>query len=162
MSDKITQSRFFMWRTLFALAHADGIVTDEEIAFMAHILEDIDFTNAQTAILKDDIVNPKNVEEMFKSITSKEDRLKFFEFARDLVWVDGDYASDEQEVMIKLLEEHVKDTDIEELVGNVSLELERDYSINKNNSGNDSFKSDKKRKSGRIIDVIKSFRSSFS
>ena len=40
---EVSESRFYMWRTLFSVAHADNVVTDEEIAFMAHILEDINF-----------------------------------------------------------------------------------------------------------------------
>lgn len=126
MSDGISQSQFFMWRTLFAVAHADNIVTDEEIAFMAHVLEDIDFSEEQTAILKDDIGNPKDIEMMFRGITEQEDRSKFFDFARDLVWVDGDFGTEEQSVMIKLFREHFQNTDVEKLVGQVRLEFEDD------------------------------------
>ncbi len=122
----VPKSRFHMWRTLFAIAHADNIVTEEEIAFMAHVLEDIKFSDAQTAILKDDIHVPKDAEEMFRGITSQSDRIEFFEFARDLVWVDGDFGSEEQSVMIKLYQAHFKDTKVDELIGTVGLEFEEE------------------------------------
>lgn len=126
MSSGISQSQFYMWRTLFAVAHADNIVTDEEIAFMAHVLEDIDFSEEQTEILKDDISNPKDIEMMFRGITEQEDRSKFFDFARDLVWVDGDFGTEEQSVMIKLFREHFQNTDVDKLIGQVRLEFEED------------------------------------
>lgn len=117
-----------MWRTLFAIAHADNIVTEEEIAFMAHVLEDIKFSDAQTSILKDDIHVPKDTEKMFQGISDQNDRIEFFEFARDLVWVDGDFGSEEQSVMIKLYQAHFKDTKVDDLIGTVGLELEEERS----------------------------------
>ena len=126
LNNEMSESRFYMWRTLFAIAHADNVVTDEEIEFMAHILEDIDFTDQQTSILKDDIVHPKNVEEMFHGMNDQTDRKEFFDLARDLVWVDGAFGAPEQGVMINLLKKHLKDVDFDKLVGNVSLELEED------------------------------------
>ncbi|MGH1377215.1 MAG: hypothetical protein ACRBB3_00175 [Alphaproteobacteria bacterium] len=125
-SNEMSESRFYMWRTLFAVAHADDVVTDQEIEFMAHILEDIDFTIEQTAILKDDISNPKDVEEMFRGMNSVDDRKEFFDFARDLVWVDGEFGEPEQGVMVNLLQKHLKDVDFDDLVGNVSLQFEDD------------------------------------
>ncbi len=123
-SNEMSESRFYMWRTLFAVAHADDVVTDQEIEFMAHILEDIDFTIEQTAILKDDISNPKDVEEMFRGMKSVDDRNEFFDFARDLVWVDGEFGEPEQGVMVNLLQKHLNDVDFDDLVGNVSLQFE--------------------------------------
>lgn len=141
----VSKSKFHMWRTLFAIAHADNIVTEEEIAFMAHVLEDIEFSDAQTAILKDDIHVAKDPEEMFKGITDQCDRVEFFEFARDLVWVDGDFGSEEQSVMIKLYQAHFKDTKVDDLVGTIGLEFEEDRSYstpahNHHNTKNNSLK----------------------
>ena len=126
MIDGVNESALHMWRTLVAVAHADNIVTDEEIEFMAQMMEDISFSDEQTAILKNDIVNAKDVSDMFKGITDQQDRIQFFEFARDLVWVDGDYASEEQSVMIQLYQQHIKETDVDGLIGNIALEFEDD------------------------------------
>lgn len=126
MTQGVNDSRFYMWRTLFAVAHADNVVTDEEIEFMAHILEDVDFSDEQTKVLKDDIVTPKDVEKMFNGVTDQNDRTQFFDFARDLVWVDGDFGSEEQSVMIKLHQQHIKRADVDNMIGNISLELEEE------------------------------------
>jgi hypothetical protein len=131
MAGFVNGSEFYMWRTLFAVAHADNIVTEEEISFMAEILNDVQFTDEQTNILKDDIVNAKNVTEMFSGVTNSEDRVRFFEFARDLVWVDGDFASEEQSVMIGLYKQHLSGTTVDELVGKITLEFEEDTYVAK-------------------------------
>ncbi len=158
MNNTVSQSRFFMWRTLFAVAHVDNVVTDEEIAFMAKALEDTDFTDQQLDILKDDIVNAKDVGEMFKSITDIKDRVLFFDFARDLVWADGDFGSEEQSVILKLMQEHLKDTNVDDLVGEIKLEFEDNFSDTQPVSVNSDHSKGKKK---NIIDIIKSFRHHF-
>lgn len=122
----VSKSRFFMWRTLFAVAHADDIVTDEELGFMAYVLDDVQFSAEQTETLRDDLKTPKDVEKMFAGISAQEDRVQFFNFARDLVWVDGDFGSEEQSVMIKLQKTHYENVDMNDLIGNVSLQFEDD------------------------------------
>lgn len=128
MTQHITDSQFYIWRTLFAVAHADDIVTDEEVQFMAHVMEDVDFTEEQTTTLKDDVVNPKDPVTMFHNIAEQKDRALFFDLARDLVWVDGDFDEAEQTVMVKLHKIHIRDTNVDNLVGNVGLELEEEIS----------------------------------
>ena len=124
MSNIISQSRFYMWRTVFAVAHADGVVTDEEVKFMARILEDVDFSTAQKFILRGDIADPKDCEQMFEQITDPKDRAEFFDFARDLVHADGEFGAEEQSVMADLYKKHFQEADIDKLIGTVSLELE--------------------------------------
>jgi len=124
MDQGVTDSQFFMWRTLFAVAHADNIVTPEEVGFMVHVLEDIKFSDSQTQILKDDITAAQDAVLMFKGITEYEDRVKFFDFARDLVWIDGDFASEEQSMMIELGKIHHKEADFNKIMEYTGLELE--------------------------------------
>ena len=152
MTNDVNESAFYMWRTLVSVAHADNIVTDEEIEFIASVMEDISFSEKQTDILKDDIMNAKDVGDMFKGIKDQQDRLRFFDLARDLVWIDGDFASEEQSVMIKLYKQNMHDTNIDDLIGNTSLELE-DEAVHANNE-----KEDKKTGFRRIF---ASFRSNF-
>jgi len=152
MTNDVNESAFYMWRTLVSVAHADNIVTDEEIEFIASVMEDINFSEKQTDILKDDIMNAKDVGDMFKGITDQQDRLRFFDLARDLVWIDGDFASEEQSVMIKLYKQNMHDTNIDDLIGNTSLELE-DEAVHANNEKED-------KKTG-FRKIFSSFRSNF-
>ncbi len=157
MSEIVDESKFYMWRTLFAVVHADNIVTSEEISFMSSVLSDVNFSDVQTEILKDDITNPKDIEEMFKGITLQEDRVKFFEFARNLVWVDGDFAEGEQNVMIKLFKTHFNEVDFDALVsGSNNLELESDEKLDLN------INVDEQKNKGKIRKIISSFKRLFS
>ncbi|MFP4098946.1 MAG: tellurite resistance TerB family protein [Alphaproteobacteria bacterium] len=126
MMETLGESQFYMWRTVFALAHADNVVTDEEIGLMARILDDAPFSEEQLKILKQDVITPKKAKEMFKMISNKKDRMIFFEFAHDMVWSDGKFHAKEQKVMIELYKMHMADTTVDELVGTISLELEEE------------------------------------
>ncbi len=118
-----------MWRTLFAIAHADNILADGEIEYMAKVLEEVNFTPQQTEALKDDITNPKNIDEMFAGVSDVQDRIMFFDLARELVWADGDFGEAEQSAIIKLKRAHFLKTDVDELIGKIKLELEDDRDI---------------------------------
>jgi hypothetical protein len=122
----VTESQFYMWRTLFAIAHADDVVTDEEKKFMDEAIRDIPFSVEQKQTLRGDIETAQDIGKMFKSITDKQDQARFFRFAQQLVWVDGDYGPEEQKIMLQLQTEHIKGTNVDELVGSVELELDDD------------------------------------
>jgi uncharacterized tellurite resistance protein B-like protein len=115
-----------MWRAIFALAHADDIVTDEELRFMSEILEDIPFSNEQKVILKKDATEQQSVEVMFKQITDPVDQAEFFKFASKLAHIDGDFGEEEQEVILRVKQLHLANVDIDELVGKVELGFDED------------------------------------
>ncbi len=126
MTQQISDSEFYMWRAIFALSHADDIVTDDEIRFMAEAMEDIPFSAEQQEILKDDIATPQDPVKMFTGVSDPKDQTNFFKFAQDMVMADGDFGKAEQEVMIKLRELHMRRTNVDDLVGEVKLEIEDD------------------------------------
>ncbi|NCC21325.1 MAG: TerB family tellurite resistance protein [Alphaproteobacteria bacterium] len=113
MSKKITESRFYMWRAIFAMAHADGIVTAEESEFMTEYLEHVDFSDAQRKILEEDMRSQQSVPDMFAKITEQSDRSQFFYFARLLAWCDGDFDAQEQAILDKLKVSHLAGLDME-------------------------------------------------
>lgn len=120
----VSESQFYMWRTLFALAHVDRYVSNDELRFMVEALEDVPFLEDQITILKQDIKEPQDVFEMYQNIKDDTDRIEFFRFAHDMVWADGDFGPEEQKIMLKLQEEQVRRTDVSDLVGKVKLTLE--------------------------------------
>ena len=126
MSAQVTDSQFCMWRAIFALAHADDIVTDEELRFMSEVLEDIPFSDEQQAILKQDATEQQSVEVMFQRITDPVDQAEFFKFASKLAHIDGDFGDEEQEVMLRVKQIHLANVDIDELVGKVELGFDED------------------------------------
>ncbi|GJL85295.1 MAG: hypothetical protein DHS20C02_10700 [Micavibrio sp.] len=126
MTQGVSESVFSMWRTVFALAHVDHVVTSEEIRFMAEAIEDVKFSDEQRHLLTVDIASPRDPVEMFGMITEQKDRLDFFEFAYKMVWADGHYVEEEQDVVHKLRDLHMQDVNVDELVGKIDLELEED------------------------------------
>lgn len=155
MNSNLTESKFHIWRTLFAVAHADNIVTDEEVKFMVHVMDEIEFSPEQSEILKDDLHNAKNAEAMFMKITDQGDREQFFELARDLVWVDGEFDEQEKTVMVNLHKIHIKDTNVDTLIGNVKLELEEDQGTVLPTETSDS-------KKGGFLELMGMFKKRFS
>jgi uncharacterized membrane protein YebE (DUF533 family) len=124
MGTSVTDSEFYMWRTLVATAHADNKLTGEEIRFLAEVLEDVPFSKEQNAALVADIKNPKDVAEMFKRISDAKDQARFFRIARELVWADGDFGKAEQDILLKLKKAHIENVDVDALVGKTDLELD--------------------------------------
>ncbi len=152
----VSDSQFYMWRTLFAIAHADHVVTDEEVRFMADAMEDVSFSTAQHDVLKKDTVEPQNIEKMYAGITDVRDQAVFFKFAHELVHIDGDYGADEQKVMLRLQELHVHATNVDELIGDIELELDADISPDFPSEGGAV-----PVKAGRMKGVLFSFRKYF-
>ncbi len=120
----ITDSEFFMWRAVFATAHADNKVSGEEIRFLAEVLEDNPFSKEQRDMLVRDIAVAQDVVEMFKSIIEQADRARFFRLARELVWVDGDFGKEEQELLLKLQKAQIAGINMDDLIGKTNLKLE--------------------------------------
>jgi len=126
MSGQVTESQFFMWRAIFALAHADEVVSAEELRFMSETLEDIPFSDMQKSILQSDASEAQSVEAMFKQITDPVDQAEFFKFASKIAHIDGDFGEEEQAVMIRVKQLHLADVDIDDLIGKVNLSLAED------------------------------------
>lgn len=120
----INESQFYMWRTLFALVHADNVVTDEERKFMEKAVDTLSLTDYQRSILVADTMDASDIGEMFKRITDQHDRTEFFRHARVLVWCDGDFDKQEQEIMSKLKRAHVADVDFNAMLDEVSLSFD--------------------------------------
>ena len=122
--ETLNEGQFYMWRTLFALVHADQVVTDEERKFMEAALDSLSLTDYQRSILISDTMEASNVGEMFKRITAQKDRTEFFRHARILVWCDGDFDLQEQEILQKLERTHVADVDFAALMKEVNLSFD--------------------------------------
>ncbi len=123
MSAPMTESRFYMWRAVFAMAHVDHVVTAQEKSFLYKILADHPFTEEQRHILEVDMEHAQDTGKMFERITDQKDRSKFFQYARALVWCDGDFAEQEQKIMVALNKSHVSTIDYESITDTMGLEL---------------------------------------
>ena len=120
----VSDSRFYMWRAIFALAHADSVITHEERSFMNDALNKVAFSDDQRRLLENDMEFAQNVADMFARVIDAEDRNKFFYFARMLVWSDGDFGAQEQKIMLALQKAQLKNIDVERAVKMVDLQLD--------------------------------------
>lgn len=149
----VTESQFYMWRTLFAISHADEIVSNDELRMMTEILEDLPFSEEQQTVLKEDIKHQRDPEEMFSKISQVKDQAAFFEFARKMVWVDGDFGEEEQELMVRLKKVHMKNVNFDDLIGSVDLNFEHE--------GYDAHHTDAQSSAKNITDLLRHFKTYF-
>lgn len=103
----LSESRFFMWRAVFALAHADGQVTDEEKAFVENYLHYVPLSDAQKDRIRKDISEPQSVNAMLIGVSQQEDMADFFQFAQMLVRSDGSYDEQERAIVERLTAEQM-------------------------------------------------------
>lgn len=103
-------SRFYMWRAVVAMVHADGVVTPHEVSFVNEQFKGLDFTQKQLEQLAEDFKIPQDVNSMFAYVTTEEDKRDFFALARALSWCDGDMHKQEKHI-IDVLEAENMDAD---------------------------------------------------
>ena len=102
MENFVSESRFYMWRAIFSMAHADGIVTVEETGFLSKCLERDNFSVGQRQILLRDMMEPQDLNKMFSSVSVEDDKLDFFIFAEELGESDGHYCGKEKKALNNL------------------------------------------------------------
>lgn len=104
MGQELGESRFYMWRAVVAMAHADGVVTPHELSFINDYIKDIPFSKKQITLLGQDLREPQSVQEMFLKIEDRQDKKDFFALARALSWCDGDYDAQEKIIIDHLVQ----------------------------------------------------------
>lgn len=99
MNEGLSASRFYMWRAVVAMAHADGIVTPHEVNFLHQQMKDVPMSDGQLQMLAKDLTEPQNIRVLFLQITDKQDKRDFFKLARVLSWADGDFDAQEKHIL---------------------------------------------------------------
>lgn len=95
----ISDSQFAMWRAVFAFAFVDNVLSIEEQELLRSYLTKVPFTKAQLAILRGDLRNPRNAEDLYKKISDPADRKHFCLLARALVWCEGNMDKQEEKIL---------------------------------------------------------------
>lgn len=100
----VTDSTFHMWRCIIALAKADGVIEDPEIAFINSALASLKGLSAdQRQTLGEDMVMPgSDFAGLLARVTDKEDRALIFHFGSLLAESDDDLEPGEEAVLTKL------------------------------------------------------------
>ena len=62
--DVVGTSKFYMLRCIIAMAHADGIVTEEEIAYASALMNRLPLTDEQRSILENDLDEAQDIDDL--------------------------------------------------------------------------------------------------
>jgi hypothetical protein len=104
MASNITESEFNMWRAVFAFTFVDSSLSLEEQELLAAYMKKVPFTPEQIDILKEDMENPdeRDVVQLYKRITRKQDKERFCVLCRAIVWSEGDMDAQERKILKKV------------------------------------------------------------
>jgi len=101
-NDPVVTSRFYMLRCLIAMAHADGIVCDEERGYITAIMNRINLTDEQRATMESDLDNAQKIEDLIKYINDPSYISQLTYFARLMAYKDGNIHPNEEALLEKL------------------------------------------------------------
>ncbi len=108
----VSDSRFYMWRAVIAMVHADGVVTPHETAFIQDSIKDLGLSQKQIEILSDDLQTPQDSYIMFSKITDPEDKEDYFSLARAIGWSDGNFDKQEKLILKNLEKVHINEEEV--------------------------------------------------
>ena len=109
----VSTSKFYMLRCLVAMAHADGVVCDEERAYMNALISRLPLTPEQESILDNDLHEAQPIEELLPYINDPRYRGQLPYFARLMAYKDGELHPNEEALLNKMHAYAVDGLDIE-------------------------------------------------
>ena len=98
----VSDSEFNMWRAVFAFSLVDHVLSIEEQTLLQSYLATVPFSYSQLKTLRNDFVEPQDVEDMYAKITEKKDKERFCMLARALVWSEGNMDEQERTILRRL------------------------------------------------------------
>jgi hypothetical protein len=105
-SKHLSVSEFYMWRSLLAIAWADGSCGTEETDYFAKVFDNLSNYYALTAeqrnTLANDLENPQKAETLFPYINEPEAFNNLLCYAEDLVKLDGVVSPTEEDILKRL------------------------------------------------------------
>jgi tellurite resistance protein len=119
-----------MWRCITAMAHADGLVSAEEISFLEKIFSKIlskgSLTQEAYETLQQDLKTAQDPFEMLKNINDPAYRGQVIYFARLLAYKDGELHPSEEKLLEKLHFAVVDGLDIEKIKEEVRYNVQEE------------------------------------
>lgn len=106
-------SKFYMLRCLVAMAHADGVVCDQESAYVTSLISRLPFTDEQRETLEHDLHSPQSIGGLLPYINEPKYRGQLPYFARLMAYKDGDLHPSEDALLEKLHASAVEGLDMD-------------------------------------------------
>lgn len=99
-------SKLYMWRCVITMAHADGLIHEEERNYLTKIFDNMreraGLTQDNYILLISDLSDPQDPLEMLKYVNEPQYRSQVVYFARLLAYKDGVLQPSEEELLNKL------------------------------------------------------------
>ena len=113
--DRVSTSKFYMFRCLIVMAHADGVFSDIERGYMYSFMnhQRVWLTDEQYKTLEDDMETPKAIEDLLPYINDPDYRSQLLYFARLMAFKDGEKHPDEEALLNKLHASAVEGLDMD-------------------------------------------------
>jgi uncharacterized membrane protein YebE (DUF533 family) len=124
----LSESAFYMWRCIIAVAHADGAVQDPELEYLnktfAGMERDSALTQDQRQMLGEDLVTPQKIADLLKHVTDHGDRHQLIYFAALMAQSNGELDPGEEDIIRKISAGELKDVEVDQLVRDVRKALD--------------------------------------
>lgn len=117
----VSTSTFYMWRVIIAIAHADGLVQEEERAYLTRIFANMDrvygLTDEQRKTFKSDLDNPnmQSIPDLMRYINDPAARGQVIYFGGLLARADGVLDPREDEILKKLRADQMASLDMTQI-----------------------------------------------
>mgnify|MGYP006288531347 CR=1 FL=1 len=111
--ESVPHSRYTMIRCVIAIAHADGIMHDAEIAYIESFILRMPFSQEQENQLERDIDHPQDVMSLFREINDPVIRGQVLYFCRLMAFKDGVKDPSEDDILKKLHAEIMDGVDMD-------------------------------------------------
>lgn len=123
----ISDSLFYMWRCVIAIAHADGKIAAQERAYLENVMANLDrvynLSEDQRTALKTDLDRPQKISDLLPRVTLPADRASLIYFGDVLASADGERSADEDAVLKKLHDDQMSKIDVEKLRAEIDADM---------------------------------------
>jgi uncharacterized membrane protein YebE (DUF533 family) len=124
----LSDSAFYMWRCIVALAHADGQVQDEELEYIDKVFagmeKDSSLTAEQREILGEDLVTPQKIADLLKHVTTHGDRHQLIYFAALMAQSNGELDPGEEAIIRQISDGELSQAETGQLFKDVRKALD--------------------------------------
>lgn len=125
--------KFYMWRCIVAMAHADGLIHEQEETYLNRIFDNMKqragLPENHYRILRDDLENPQDVGRLLPYINDPQYRSQVVYFARLLAYKDGELHPSEEQLLHKLHAQVTQGLDMDAIREEVRYNVQQDLVI---------------------------------
>ena len=124
----LSESAFYMWRCIIAVAQADGAVQDAELEYLNKVFAGMErdsmLSRDQHETLGEDLVTPQNIGSLLKHVTDHGDRHQLVYFAALMAQSNGELDPGEEAIIRTISAGEMKDAETDQLIKDVRKALD--------------------------------------